>query len=111
MTDIATSRKKWILGMKSKGFIVVDLGAVKALKSGNSLLAAGVLSINGRFNRGDPINVKDISGNQIAKGLTAYPSVDVERIKGCQSKQLEAILGHPVRSSLIHRDDMVISSS
>lgn len=107
--DVATSRKIWILAMKVKGVIEIDLGASKALKAGNSLLPAGVIKTTGQFERGDPIDIQDLNGHHIAKGLIAYSHKEVEKIKGHQTKDIELILGYLGRSVLIHRDNMAFS--
>ena len=91
--------------------IGIDLGASKALKVGNSLLPAGVIKTTGQFERGDPIDIQDLNGHHIAKGLIAYSNKEVEKIKGHQTKDIELILGYLGRSVLIHRDDMAFSIS
>ena len=108
-TSPKTARKKWISSqMSTKAGIVVDGGAVDALKSGASLLPAGILSINGFFEKGDVINVFDEKRNVISVGLTSYSSKDAELIAGAKSNEIEALLGYHIKDVIIHRDDMVI---
>lgn len=108
----ATVRKQWIAGaLKPAGELRVDAGAVAALRAGKSLLPAGVISVIGKFERGDAIIVCDRDGAEIARGLTGYSSADAERLRGCRSAQIEALLGFRGRNELIHRDDLVITSS
>ena len=104
-----TVRKQWIAGMlKPAGELAVDEGAASALRAGKSLLPAGVVGVQGRFDRGDAVVVRDPAGTEIARGLTAYSSADAERIRGRRSQELEALLGYRGRDEMIHRDDMVL---
>lgn len=106
-----TVRKQWIAGaLKPAGEVVVDAGAAKALRAGKSLLPAGVKSVVGQFQRGDALVVRDPSGAEIARGLSAYSSLDAERLKGRQSQEIEAVLGYRGRDELIHRDDLVVTA-
>lgn len=105
-----TARKTWIAGqLDPSGRLTIDQGAEIALRSGKSLLPAGVRAVSGDFHRGDPVAVCDASGREIARGLSAYDSDDARRIVGCKSTEIEAILGYSGRAAMIHRDDMVIS--
>ncbi len=104
-----TARKQWILGgLKPTGAIIVDTGAVEALERGKSLLPAGVTAIEGKFQRGDAVVVKDQAGRALGRGLITYNSADAERIKGVKSGEIEAILGFRGRDVMIHRDDLVL---
>lgn len=108
----ATVRKQWIAGaLKPAGEIRVDAGAAAALSKGKSLLPAGVTEISGKFERGDALVIRDAAGVELARGLSAYSSDDAERIRGRKSTEIEALLGFRGRDELIHRDDLVITSS
>ncbi|OFX07785.1 MAG: glutamate 5-kinase, partial [Alphaproteobacteria bacterium RIFOXYD12_FULL_60_8] len=73
----ATARKKWIMGsLAPAGTVVVDDGAVKALRAGKSLLPAGVCRVDGDFERGDAVLITDTEGRTLGRGLTAYSSTD-----------------------------------
>jgi glutamate 5-kinase len=105
-----TARKRWIAGsLKPAGRLLVDAGALQALKSGKSLLPAGVVAVEGQFERGDAVVVCDAAGQEVARGLAAYSAADACRIKGHKSREIEAILGYRGREELIHRDDLVVS--
>jgi glutamate 5-kinase len=107
-----TARKTWIQGaLKPVGKLVVDDGALKALSSGKSLLPAGVVTVEGRFERGDAVIVADAQGREVARGLSAYSAEDARRIKGHKSREIEALLGYRGRDEMIHRDDLVLSRS
>jgi glutamate 5-kinase len=104
------SRKRWMLsGLASKGKIMVDKGAVLAVKEQNrSLLPAGVVGVEGDFERGDIVDVFDRQGNHIACGICNYGSTDVAVIKGAHSNRIPSLLGHEYGDELIHRNNMVI---
>ena len=109
-TTPAASRKRWIAGvLKPEGALIIDAGAVKALGEGKSLLPAGVRQIDGRFERGDAVLVRDREGREIARGLAAYSAEDAERIAGRRSAEIEAILGYRGRDEMIHRDDLALT--
>lgn len=103
------ARKHWIAGsLDVMGVAVIDQGAAEALRRGRSLLPAGVTAIEGRFERGDPLLVRDHQGQDIAKGLSAYDADDARRIQGRRTEAIANILGYQGRDELIHRDDLVL---
>jgi glutamate 5-kinase len=105
-----TARKRWIVGsLNPVGEILVDAGAERALKQGKSLLPAGVIRIQGAFERGDAVIVRAADGNEMARGLSAYSNADAARIAGRKSGEIEKILGYRGRDELIHRDDLVLT--
>lgn len=108
-TDPQAARKRWVSAMKPRGVVTLDSGAVTALMSGKSLLPAGVAQVSGDFQRGDPVAIADPSGHVLGHGLSRYTAGETDIIKGCQSRDIEALLGYPGRAALIHRDDMALS--
>jgi len=105
-----TARKRWIAAsLNPVGTVVVDAGAARALAAGKSLLPAGVVRVEGTFERGDPVVVRDADGAELARGLSAYSNGDADRIKGLKSSETEAVLGYRGREEMIHRDDLVLS--
>lgn len=103
------ARKNWIAGtLKPLGTLVIDKGAVRALKNGNSLLPAGVVGVKGSFERGDPVSVTDDDGHELARGLVAYGTSEAELIAGHRSQETEELLGYQGRDEMIHRDDLVL---
>ena len=88
--------------------MTIDAGALQALRSGKSLLPAGVVAVSGRFARGDTVSVLDRDGNEIARGMIAYSDRDAARIVGKRSADIEALLGFRGRDEMIHRDDLVM---
>jgi glutamate 5-kinase len=109
-TTPAAARKRWIAGvLQPQGVLIVDAGAARALSEGKSLLPAGIRQIDGRFERGDAVAVRDQQGHEIARGLCAYNASDAERIAGKKSQEIEAILGYRGRDEMIHRDDLALT--
>ena len=105
-----TARKRWIAGMLNPaGTMRIDDGAAAALKRGTSLLPAGVVAVEGEFERGDAVRVTNKAGVEIGRGLSAYSSADARAIAGHKSGEIEAILGYRGRDEMIHRDDLVVS--
>ncbi len=124
------SRKRWILsGLATRGSIVVDAGAARALKEQNrSLLPAGVKGVEGKFQRGDAVNIvaeapgakeKPSKGKKDSKagaeyerigcGITNYSSKELEAIKGARSDRIEELLGYAYGEEVVHRNDLVVS--
>ncbi|MCI5049872.1 MAG: glutamate 5-kinase [Rickettsiales bacterium] len=104
-----TARKHWIANsIQPSGTLVIDDGAVRALKKGNSLLAPGVVNVDGSFTCGDTVRIIDKKNNTIAFGLTTYTSIEVKMIMGKQSEEIEEILGYRRRDSVVHRNDLVM---
>ena len=103
------ARKQWIANaLKPSGALVIDDGAVAALKRGRSLLPAGVKDIEGEFQRGDAVSVKTPNGAEAARGLVAYSAKEARRIVGHKTGEIELILGYRGRDEMIHRDDLVL---
>ncbi|WP_407049438.1 glutamate 5-kinase [Methyloraptor flagellatus] len=104
-----TARKKWIAGsLDDRGAVVVDAGAVRALRQGKSLLPAGCVRVEGRFARGDTVMIQGPEGELLGRGLVAFDADDAGAILGRKTHEIEAILGYTGRMEMIHRDDMVL---
>jgi glutamate 5-kinase len=105
-----TARKTWIAGqLQPAGTLQVDNGAEGALRSGKSLLPAGVRSVSGTFHRGDTVSIVTTEGREIARGLAGYDADEARRICGRKSNEIENILGYAGRAAMIHRDDLVMT--
>ena len=103
------ARKAWLGGrQRLKGALVVDGGCAGALHKGKSLLASGIVAVEGDFGRGDPIGVRDEQGKALAQGLAEYESSEIERIKGHRSEEHAARSRAAPRSAVIHRDQLVL---
>ena len=104
-----TAREIWLKGhLTPEGSISVDAGAAPALIGGASLLPVGVTTIQGEFGRGAAVAIKAPDGRIIAKGISAYSSLDIARIAGFQSDQIEKELGFRGRPAVVHRNDLVM---
>jgi len=102
------ARKKWIISSVSpKGELVIDDGAKKALINGKSLLAAGIIKVSGKFNKGDHIRILDNKRKEFARGLSSFSSEEIIKIMGYHSKEIQKILGYVSKSEVVHKDDMV----
>ncbi len=102
------ARKKWIISSVSpRGELIVDDGAINALKKGKSLLAAGIKDVNGKFNKGDHIKILDKNMKEYARGLSSFTSDEIKKIKGQHSNKINDLLGYITKSEVIHKDDMV----
>ena len=105
-----SARKRWIAGtLRPAGTVVVDAGALAALTRGKSLLPAGVVAVEGGFDRGDAVVIAGPDGREVARGLSAYSAVDARRVMGHKTGEIEALLGYRGRDEMIHRDDLVLS--
>lgn len=88
----------------------MDAGAAKALvENGKSLLPAGIVRVEGQFVEGDLVQVCDISGRELARGLVNYSARDLRRIQGSRTTDIAAILGYKDFDEVIHRDNLVVS--
>jgi glutamate 5-kinase len=107
-----TSRKRWIAGsLEPRGTLTIDAGAAAALRSGKSLLPAGVIRVDGSFGRGDAVLIRGPDGAEIGRGLVAYDAADAARIVRKSSSDIKLILGIEGRAEMIHRDDMVLAGA
>ena len=107
--DPAGARRQWLEGhLTPEGHVMVDSGAMAALRGGGSLLPVGVASVSGVFERGAAIALLGPDGTPFAKGITAYSSAEIARIRGARSGEVEARLGYAGRPAIIHRDDLAL---
>jgi glutamate 5-kinase len=104
------SRQRWMLsGLSTKGKLVVDFGAAKALrKQKRSLLAAGIKDLEGEFQRGAIVNIYDPEGSRLGCGITNYSSADLKVIKGVHSGKIVTLLGYDYGSEVVHRNNLVV---
>ena len=102
-------RKAWLGGrLRLKGALVVDAGAAMALERGGSLLAAGIVRVEGQFQRGDAVAVRSEAGTVLAHGLAEYDAADCAKVLGHKNAQQAELLGYAPRSAVVHRDQMVL---
>jgi glutamate 5-kinase len=101
--DPHVARKRWISGMKPRGRVTVDAGAVAALLRGKSLLPAGVVRVEGAFGRGDPVEIAGPDGAVEARALAGYDAREAGRVKGPRSDRFADRLGQAGRAALVPR--------
>jgi glutamate 5-kinase len=104
------SRKRWVLAETVRhSRLVADDGAARALiEGGKSLLPAGVVAVEGTFERGQTVRIFDRQNHEIARGLAQYSARDLQLIKGLRSSQIAETLGYDYGPEVVHRDDMVV---
>lgn len=105
------ARKQWIAAqVQSVGTITLDVGAVQAvLARGVSVLAAGVIGVQGDFGRGDVVCIIGPDGVEVGKGLVNYGALETDLIKGQSSASIEELLGYVDEEELIHCDNLALS--
>ena len=105
----AAAYKAWIAGtVAPAGHLTLDEGAVRALKTGKSLLPSGIVEVAGAFEKGDSVSILTPAGDEIARGVVTYSAEAIRLIRGRTSKDIEAILGYTSGDEVIHRDDMAL---
>ncbi|CAG4883753.1 Glutamate 5-kinase [Georgfuchsia toluolica] len=103
------ARKQWLADhLQLAGSLVLDDGALNALRDGRSLLPIGVVSVEGEFERGAAVACRDQAGREIARGLINYSSSESRRIAKRPSSEIESLLGYVDELELIHRDHLVL---
>lgn len=103
-----TGKSRWISAARPAGTIFVDDGAANAITQKNrSLLPAGIVKIDGDFERGDVVTVANLSGLAIARGLSNYSAADVLAILGKKSADVRNLLGQSAYEEVVHRDNLV----
>jgi glutamate 5-kinase len=104
------SRKRWLLsGLALNGALVIDEGAVRALRRGaGSLLPAGIKSVSGRFARGDTVEIRSEDGKRVASGIVNYDADDVRTVMGRHSHEMAGLLTHVYGDEIVHRNNMVV---
>lgn len=111
MANRLNSKKYWIaFTLRPRGKLVIDDGAKKALlEKGKSLLPSGIIGVEGNFNQGDPVSCVGRDGSILAKGIVNFSSMEINKIKGVKSGQINQILGHKDYDEVIHRDNLAIT--
>lgn len=105
----ASAKRVWISGsLAVTGRLHLDDGATRAVKTGRSLLAAGINAVEGNFDRGGAIRLVDPTGQAFATALAGYDSHECRLIAGKQSDAIEAALGYRRGAALVHADDLVL---
>lgn len=104
------ARRRWILAETVRlSRLIIDEGAANALvHQGRSLLPAGIMAVEGEFDRGQTVRIFTADGREVARGLTQYRAADVRAIKGLHSSQIAEVLGYDYGPEVVHRDDMVV---
>ncbi|MBD2330092.1 glutamate 5-kinase [Alkalinema sp. FACHB-956] len=106
-----SARQRWIAhGMVPAGKLYLDDGAVNAIRNaGKSLLAAGIIGIEGSFDADEAVRLCNLHGQEIARGLVNYNSQELQKIRGRRSEEIATILGHTGEDTVVHRDNLVVT--
>ena len=110
-TQKQQARKQWMADhLQLRGAVVVDAGAAaKVRDDGKSLLPIGMVQVDGDFSRGDVIAVRDVAGEEIARGLANYSSSEARLICRKPSSEFEKLLGYVAEPEMLHRDNLVLT--
>jgi glutamate 5-kinase len=103
-------RKRWIgYGARSRGEVIVDEGAARALREGGkSLLPSGIVGVSGDFEAGDVVSIRVKGAEPFARGVVSYSSDEVKRIKGLKTAEIARVLGSKPYDEVVHRDVMTL---
>jgi glutamate 5-kinase len=104
------ARKQWLAGhLQTRGRLLLDAGAVRALRSGRtSLLPVGVTAVEGGFRRGEMVVCVGPDGREVARGLANYAAQDAARIAGKSTDEIAGILGYIDDPEMVHKDNLVL---
>jgi glutamate 5-kinase len=110
-TQKQQARKQWMADhLQLRGAVTVDPGAASKLQAeGKSLLAIGMIQVEGDFSRGDVIAIRDVNGTEIARGLANYASTEARLICRKPSSEFEGLLGYVAESEFVHRDNLILT--
>ncbi|WP_181275279.1 glutamate 5-kinase [Brevibacterium oceani] len=105
------TRLLWLRHLaRTFGSVTIDRGAEQAVCSrGTSLLAAGVTGADGDFEAGDPVEIHNLDGDVIARGMTNFSSDELPSMFGATTEELGTRLGSDYRKEVIHRNDLVLT--
>jgi len=112
MAGRLSKKKHWLaFGSYPRGMVIVDEGAEQALlRNGKSLLPSGILALEGVFQKGDPVSIKNTKGEIIGIGIVNYSSSELEKVLGRSTMEIQSILGFRGEDEIIHRNNMVITA-
>jgi glutamate 5-kinase len=107
-----SSRNRWIGSARPAGTIVVDDGCARAVAGQNrSLLPAGILKVEGDFDRGDVVAIQATDGRVLARGLSNYSAADVDKLRGKKTSEVRSQLHEAAYDEVVHRDNLVVIDS
>lgn len=104
-----SGKSRWIGSARPQGIITIDDGAARAIVEKNkSLLPAGILKVEGDFSKGDVVEIRDLHGKPLARGLSNYPAEDVARVMGKRTADVRALLKERAYDEVVHRDNLLV---
>ncbi len=103
------SRLLWLAHASTpQGRLVLDDGAVRAVRQRRSLLPAGVTAVTGAFSAGDPVELADLAGRVVARGLVGYDATELPGLLGRSTRDLAVERGPAYERELVHADEIVL---
>ncbi len=105
-----TQKNHWISFVtRPKGRVIIDEGAALMLiNNGKSLLPCGVVGVEGSFSAGDPVEIKERSGEVIALGLSNFTAEEINKVKGANTRDVCTILAHECDEEVVHRNNLIL---
>ncbi|MFF2409000.1 glutamate 5-kinase [Streptomyces sp. NPDC058092] len=92
-----------------QGSLTLDNGAVEAVvERHSSLLPAGIAAVEGEFTAGDPVELRDLEGRPVARGLVNFDAKEIPQLLGRSTRDLARELGPAYEREVVHRDDLVV---
>lgn len=108
-SPIKTTRKRWIAHcLPPTGALVVDRGAVSAVRKRKNLFAAGIVGVEGDFAANDAVVVRGAGGGEVARGLVNMSAADVRRVMGMRSADIGELEGEPLADDVVSRENLVV---
>ncbi|MEM1350683.1 MAG: PUA domain-containing protein, partial [Myxococcota bacterium] len=103
-------KKVWLgAGARSVGVLVCDAGAVRAVvERGASLLPKGIVGVEGEFEQGAVVDLRDEAGEVFGRGASVYASSEVRKIMGAHTGGIEDVLGYKIHDAAVHRDTLLV---
>lgn len=105
-----SARRTWIAGiLKPVGFLVADSSAAMQLRLGRDLCLEGVISLGGNFARGDAIVIRNIEGDEVARGLSIHSSTELRCLTRRSRPEAVSALAYSRLNQVVHRDDLALT--
>ncbi|MDR3283067.1 MAG: glutamate 5-kinase [Candidatus Methanoplasma sp.] len=102
-----SKKRRWLKSAHAYGSIVIDEGAYNAVRNHLSLLPIGVIGVEGRFDKGDIVDIV-FDGSVVAKGAPVYNSEEVSKVMGLHSGKIAEVLGRKSRKDIISSDNIAV---
>ena len=107
---IISSKEDWMISkVNPYGIIFVDeYFALRLKDKKSSILPKGIRKIEGEFFKNSIVDIRDINGNLLARGITNYSSNEIKLIMGHSTSEIVDILGYKGKNEVIHANNLVM---